>query len=79
MIELNNFYNAGFGWICRRCEGDLSQEQPSEQGYSRVFREGEAESKNPKLSNIALAKWADSTRRVLICPACGITEPFENA
>ncbi len=36
--------------------------------------EGEAESKHPRLSNAALAKWADPARRILECPRCGISE-----
>lgn len=32
-----------------------------------------------KLSSLALAKWMDSTRRVLICPRCGLTEPVEKS
>lgn len=38
------------------------------------MHEGEAESKNPALSNLALAKWADPAHRSLVCPRCGITE-----
>ena len=79
MIELNDFYNAGFGWICRHCESELATSETSPQKHSRVFREGEAESKNPTLSNIALAKWTDKTRRYLTCPRCGITEPVEKS
>lgn len=41
---------------------------------SRIMREGEAESKAPEMSNLALAKWADPAHRTLICPRCGITE-----
>lgn len=36
--------------------------------------EGEAEGKVPRLTNEALAKWADPERRTLMCPRCGITE-----
>lgn len=72
-IELNDFYNAGFGWICRHCERDL--EKPvSDAKQSRLMREGEAESKQPELSNVALAKWADRAQTTLVCPRCGITE-----
>lgn len=38
------------------------------------MREGEAESKQPVMANIALAKWADPAHRTLLCPRCGITE-----
>jgi hypothetical protein len=73
MIELNNFYNAGFGWICRRCERESAP--GSESGnHSRLLREGEAESKTPRFSNSALARWADNSRTTLVCPGCGITE-----
>jgi len=74
-LELNDFYNDGFGWICKPCERELEQqENVSEKKTSRLMREGEAESKQPKLSNLALAKWADKAHRTLICPRCGITE-----
>jgi hypothetical protein len=73
MPELNDFYNHGFGWICRHCEKELRQPEAGD-SHSRLLREGEAESKKPKLSTHALAKWADSARRILECPRCGITE-----
>lgn len=75
MIELSSFYNDGFGWVCRQCELELSaSETPDEASRSRLLREGEAEGKHPKLSHLALARWADLTRRTLMCPRCGITE-----
>jgi hypothetical protein len=70
-IELDDFYNAGFGWICKHCEREL---ETPEKNRSRLMREGEAESKQPKFSNTALAKWLDKAQRTLICPRCGITE-----
>ncbi|HEY0428890.1 MAG TPA: hypothetical protein VGC76_14000 [Pyrinomonadaceae bacterium] len=73
--ELNDFYNAGFGWICRRCERDLKiRTGVSDSNQSRLMSEGEAESKQPALSSVALAKWNDKEQRTLICPRCGITE-----
>ena len=77
MTKLNDFYNEGFGWICRHCERELSQQPSSEP--SRLLREGEAESKSPRLSSPALAKWADPAQRILVCPRCGITESTEVA
>jgi hypothetical protein len=74
MIELNNFYNDGFGWVCRHCKRELDADSRSESPHSRFMTEGEAESKQPKMSNPALAKWADPARRTLVCPRCGITE-----
>jgi hypothetical protein len=79
MIELNDFYNAGFGWICRHCETELSSNGNSSGSTSRIFREGEAESKTPELANAALAQWMDKTQQVLICPRCKITEPVEKS
>ncbi len=74
-IELNDFYNSGFGWVCKYCERELNeQNKVFNQKHSRLMSEGEAESKQPKLSNLALAKWADKAQRTLICPRCGITE-----
>ena len=76
MFELENFYNHGFGWICRRCEAELKAESAAnEEKYSRLLKEGEAESKTPTLSNQAMARWMDKTQQVLLCPRCGIAEP----
>jgi len=75
MLELNDFYNDGFGWVCRHCEREL--QGPDKNEHSRLLHEGEAESKQPQLSNRALAKWADAEQRTLMCPRCGITEPVE--
>jgi hypothetical protein len=73
--ELNDFYNEGFGWVCRHCERDLkTQTHVSNSKQSRLMREGEAESKQPALSAVALAKWADKAQTTLVCPRCGITE-----
>jgi hypothetical protein len=70
---MTNFYNSGFGWICRGCEADLDVESTS-QSRSRLMREGESESKNPTFSNKAMAKWHDKEQRTLVCPACGVIE-----
>ena len=79
MPQLNDFRNDGFGWVCRLCDIDLAKGPSSEQRSSRIFREGESESKTPELANQALARWADPARRVLVCPRCGITEPVDIA
>jgi len=79
MLDLNDFYNNGFGWICRHCERDLAAEPNVNAAHSRFFVEGEAESKQPRLSNPALARWADPAHTTLTCPRCGITELAEKA
>lgn len=76
MKQLENFYNAGFGWTCLQCENELT---PKRSQTSRLMSEGEAESKSPKLSSPALAKWADPSRRMLVCPRCGISEWVERS
>lgn len=75
-IEYNDFYNEGFGFICKHCEREL-REKETAQTRSRLMREGEAESKQPAFSNKALAKWLDKAQTTLICPRCGITEKIE--
>lgn len=74
-MELNDFYNDGFGWICKHCERELkSKTDLKKRKTSRLMREGEAESKTVEFSNKALAKWADKAQRTLVCPRCRITE-----
>jgi hypothetical protein len=70
---MTNFYNSGFGWVCKGCERDLEAEKSS-QTRSRLMREGESESKNPAFSSKALAKWHDKEQRTLVCPTCGVVE-----
>ena len=72
MRELEHFYNNGFGWICKRCERNLTPQDKVDR--SRLLREGEAEGKNPRLSTLALAKWADEKRETLVCSRCGVKE-----
>jgi hypothetical protein len=75
-LDLNDFYNNGFGWICKPCEKELKQQETdSDEKTSRLMSEGESESKQPKMSNLALAKWADAANQILMCPRCGIAEP----
>jgi len=75
MPGLNDFYNDGFGWICRHCERELEKDPDKKQ--SRLMTEGEAESKRPEMSNRALAKWADAAQTRLMCPRCGISETVD--
>jgi hypothetical protein len=80
MIEIENFYNDGFGWICKRCERELAENEiASDTKLNRIMREGEAESKQPRLSNLALARWADAAKTILMCPRCGIVEKADKA
>ena len=75
-IELDNFYNDGFGWVCKRCEREIKSPEVSSQAHKhgRIMREGEAESKQPIFSNSALAKWFDEAQTTLICPRCEVME-----
>ena len=61
--DLDNFYNEGFGWVCKRCE---AENKSVETEKSRLMTEGEAESKTPVFSNKAMAKWANPERTKLI-------------
>lgn len=84
MIEIDNFYNSGFGWVCKHCERELAEtEAPAETDaatkLSRIMREGEAESKQPRLSNLALARWADDAKNTLMCPRCAVVEQVDKA
>lgn len=77
-IEYIDFYNDGFGFICKHCENELKAKEDSESHkQARFMREGEAESKQPKLSSAGLAKWLDAAQTTLICPTCGLTEKID--
>jgi hypothetical protein len=78
-MQLDSFYNDGTGWICRQCERQLESPQPDSDFPSRIFEEGEAEAKQPRLASLARAKWTDATRRMLTCPRCGISEFVEKS
>ncbi|QQS39932.1 MAG: hypothetical protein IPM63_11185 [Acidobacteriota bacterium] len=67
-----NFYNEGFGWICRLCEARSDREV--EEKRSRLMTEGEAENRSADLSTPALARWADRGAGILECPGCGTKE-----
>jgi hypothetical protein len=69
--RLENFYNKGFGWVCKNCESKL---ETSDKEKSRLMNEGESESKEPVFSNKAMAKWMDFEQKTLICPYCKIIE-----
>jgi hypothetical protein len=83
MREIENFYNDGFGWVCKHCERELAETaeiktRPGDK-LNRIMREGEAESKQPRFSNPALARWADDAKNTLMCPRCGLVEQVEKA
>jgi hypothetical protein len=79
-IETDHFVNAGFGWVCKHCSPDVeSRSGASAAQRARFFNEGEAEDKEPVLSTPTLARWRDATRRVLVCPRCGIEEMISKA
>lgn len=77
--ETEYFKNDGFGWKCKSCETEFEDRKgESEKEVSRLMREGEAESKSPKLSTTALAKWADAEHNTLMCPRCGNKEQIKH-
>jgi hypothetical protein len=77
-IDYNDFYNDGFGFICKHCERELKEKQTSQtHKRPRYLREGEAESKQTTLYNSALAKWLDTAQTTLICPTCGLVEKID--
>ncbi|HRI02630.1 MAG TPA: hypothetical protein PLL77_02705 [Pyrinomonadaceae bacterium] len=65
MTEFTDFYNNGIDWICRRCESELAADSDTDEQMTPEHQ--------------PLAKWMDKTRRVLICPRCGLTESVEKS
>jgi hypothetical protein len=71
-IHFESFKNDGFGWNCKACSSDEGSGLVHR--VSRIFLEGEAESKTPVMAGRALAKWVDRDGRKLRCGHCGIEE-----
>jgi hypothetical protein len=63
MIETEKFFNAGYGWICKRCEKRKNNEKTQESTIAKS----------------AQVKWLDPSRRNLYCPRCGVTEEIDKA
>ncbi|PYS84935.1 MAG: hypothetical protein DMF67_02795 [Acidobacteria bacterium] len=82
MPETEHFVNEGYGWVCRRCRDadDAAgatcdtESSPGADALPRFFREGEAEEREPRLSENALARWKDDSRLTILCPRCGVEE-----
>ena len=83
MRETEHFVNDGYGWACRRCRASFGADDSAGTrgsasadagALARFFREGEAEEREVRLSSDALARWKDDSRRVLLCPRCGVEE-----
>ena len=74
MPETEHFVNDGTGWECKRCRASTGDTAAPDDGPGRFFREGEAEEGGPRLSEDALARWKDDSRRTLVCPRCGAEE-----
>jgi hypothetical protein len=45
MSQLKDFYNDGFGWICRQCERELSLDKDPK-SKSRLMTEGRGRKQN---------------------------------
>jgi hypothetical protein len=85
MPETKHFINEGYGWACKRCRGaddatnamSGANAPPGANALPRFFREGEAEEREPRLSENSLARWKDESRRTLLCPRCGVEEDIK--
>jgi hypothetical protein len=67
MNQTNHFFDLGYGWLCKHCSAeDAERIQQDQEESARFFSESEAEEKESKSVNFALARWSDST--ALTCP-----------
>jgi hypothetical protein len=73
-MEIEHFINPGYGWMCKRCMAEDESGGAAAGARARFLTEGEAETKEPALSSLALARWRDSSRQILYCPRCAVEE-----
>ena len=80
MSETKHFFNAGFGWTCRRCHEATEESDQHVGALARFFTEGEAEAGDhaAALTTPALARWLDASRSTLVCPRCHSQEIIED-
>jgi hypothetical protein len=76
-LEIDHFINEGYGWMCKHCRAEHVARDEEQRSRARFFTEGEAETKELKLSTPALARWTSPTRIGLACPRCGIEEKID--
>ena len=76
VLEIDGFYFAGYGWICKNCQPLVPD---GSRGRARAHSEGEGEQKEPRYSSPGLAKWRDAARQTLYCPGCGTEEKVNKA
>lgn len=78
-MEIDNFINPGYGWLCKHCDREVGTRVDPIRGRARFFAEGEAEEKEPSLSTPAMARWRDASRQTLFCPICGVEERVDKS
>jgi putative hemolysin len=75
---MEHFRNNGYGWTCKRCSAAQPERAADRGQRARFFSEGEAEEREPRLSDSTRARWRDETRQVLYCPHCGVAEKVQD-
>ena len=66
MHQTTHFFNLGYGWLCKHCSAETAERKQQDR-HNHVAH---------KSQPLALAKWTDESRSALICPRCGIEDPF---
>ena len=61
IIETENFFKANYGWFCKRCQKRDKHKLNSQKNESTLYP----------------ARWLDASRKILICPKCGVTEEID--
>jgi hypothetical protein len=69
MVETESFFNAGYGWVCKRCA--LLQTE------AHKCSSKNKDALSIKRAPASLAQWLDDKRRVLYCPCCGAQEEVD--
>jgi hypothetical protein len=79
MNQTNHFFDLGYGWLCKHCSAEDTERKQRPEVSAGFVGPSDRRMNESRTSELALARWTDSTHHALSCPRCGIEEIITNA